>query len=125
MPVECLSKDALRKADDRPIVPLPLDEATYGKGAQVLLRPWSGQVRCDMETLVAKDKAGSADYRWFVAQNSLVDADGSAYLDDKDREWFLQCNQELIEAVFDKACQMNGIGKKELDQREKNSEAGR
>lgn len=126
--MDCLPKDRLREMDDRPIVSIALDPEIYGEDAKLLVRYWSATQRSAIEDAVMRrrernGRASSALFRWDVLKASLVNPDGTPYLEDADREWFMGKNAPMAEQIFERACKMNGLREAEVAELEGNSEA--
>lgn len=125
-----LSKEDLKKVQDRPIQPFPLDEALYGQGAELLLRSWDGAERSRIEKDWAnKARKDPASFRWEVIRSTVVDADGAPYFTDEDRQWFMGANgtpgksAATIEALFEKCGELNGLREQDVKGLAGNSEA--
>lgn len=113
------------QAEDRPLEEVPLPEC-YGKGACVYVRRMSGTERSQIEKRWY-DKEVSANpggFRWDVLLRTIVDEEGNALFTADMQADVMGKSAGTLETLFEKACELNGLRKKDVEELEKNSESG-
>ena len=113
-----LTRDLILAATDRQ--PAPLDVPEWG--GQVFLRPMSGAQRERLETIF-RDKKESA--RATVAAYSVCNEAGTPLFTDADIPALNDRSGRALDRIFAAALKLNGLGKDDLENAEKNSDSGR
>ena len=111
---------------DRPPQRISLDEELYGEGACLYGCVWSGEERSEFERAwMDKDvKKNPGGFRWDVLSLTICDDGGNLLFLEQDREGVMSKNAGTLEMLFETCCTLNGLGKKDVEELEKNSESG-
>lgn len=120
-----LTKQQIQEADDHEIVDVDVPEW----GGTVRVRSFSGDERDRFEELVsARNKnPGGANYkgvRAFLVSQVIVDEAGDLMFSEEDVKPLGRKSSRALSRIFDIACQMNGLTKKDVEELEGNSESG-
>ena len=124
--LKAIAAKAFLAADDRPLEKVPLDLALYGEGACVYVRRMSGTERSQIEKQwYDKDVADNpGGFRWDVILRTIVDEAGNALFKSDMQAAVMGKSAGTLETLFEKACELNGLRKKDVEELEKNSESG-
>ncbi len=114
--VSALSKDAILKAEDRPIECFDVPEW----GGEVLLRKWSAADTMAFEDVTTQEGEASRTAFAFAIYLSVVGDDGQRLFDESDVPALMQKGAKPLQRVFRKIRDMNRLGGDELDAAEGN-----
>lgn len=123
---ESITREAFLDADDRPLVAVPLDEELYGPDARIYVRVFDGHERSALEANWAdkETKKNPGGLRWDVLHRTLCDERGRPLFAPEDHQELMGKNAGTLETLFEKACDLNGLRKKDVEELEKNSDDG-
>jgi hypothetical protein len=120
-----LTRETILKTDDRRIEPVKLPEW----GGELFVRNLSGTELSDWQDLCAsrtdpktKKVTNSRGLKGALLVAAACDADGAPVFQEGDAEWLEGKNAAPLNRVWDKACEMSGIGGDEKKKLEKNSD---
>lgn len=96
---------------------------------------WGGDVRIglmslgdkdswDMETYTGRSGGSNAMYRAGLVARCMVDEAGKRLFTNEDAKWIAELDDCSVSPIFDAAYALNGLGKKGVEDAEKNSVAG-
>jgi len=95
---------------------------SYGKDAGVYVRHMTGEERSSLEDKYAGDKKGPVrDFRVAVLLATTVDENEAPLFTSDDDVALMGKNAGVLEGIFDRACEINGLTKKDVEELEKNS----
>ena len=106
-----LSKDAILKADDRPVERFDVPEW----GGEVLLRKWSAADQLAFEDATTEEGEASRTAFAFAIYLSVVGDDGQRVFDQADVPALMQKGAKPLARVFRKIRDMNRLGGEALD----------
>ena len=123
---KAIDKQAFLKANDLPLTWVPLPEDKYGKDAGVYVRNMTGAERSALEDRFASDKRMPVGaFRKAVLLSTVVDEEGKPLFADKDGEAVMAKNAGVLETMFERSCEINGLTQKDVDNIEGNSQSSR
>jgi hypothetical protein len=123
-----LTRDEILNADDLRYESVYVDEW----GGTVIVKSLTGTERDEMEQSMLKDKGGKnkkpdmdfGNLRSRLVALSVADKDGNKLFGIKDVEALGKKNAAALGKIFTIAQRLSGLGEKELELLEKNSESG-
>ncbi len=123
--LKAIGAKAFLLADDRPSESVLLDPRYYGDGACVYVRRMSGKERSDIEKRWYDKEVGQnpGGFRWDVLQRAVVDENGNALFEPGMQADVMGKSAGTLETLFEKACELNGLRSKDIEELEKNSES--
>jgi len=121
-----LTADDFLDAPDLDIVPVPLP-GKYGEDAGLCVRNLTGDDRSEIERQFAgRDaKQDPRNFRAAVLLRCICDAEGKQLFGEQHRDRLMGKAAGPLETLFEVACRINGFTKKDVEELEKNSPAGR
>lgn len=120
--MKTLCKDEFLDADDLPLVPMPLPEDLYGKDCGFYVRTTTATQRSLLEKRFLDEdvRKHPGKFRSIVLMLCVVDENGAPIFEDADRPRLMEKNSGTVELLFAKACELNGLTKKDVEELEKN-----
>jgi hypothetical protein len=123
--LKAIAAKAFLAAEDRPLEKVPLPEC-YGKEACFYVRRMSGTERSEIEKRWYNKEVSTnpGGFRWDVLLRTIVDEGGNAIFTADMQAGVMGKNAGTLEMLFEKACELNGLRAKDVEELEKNSESG-
>ena len=117
-------RDEILATDDAVIVPCPIPE--WGKaGKNIFIRSMTGDQRDAWEQMcLAKDGAQKDKLRASLACFTVCDGGGALVFTPADISLIGAKSAAALQRIFNKALKLNRLSKSDVDELEKNSEAG-
>jgi len=115
-----LSKEQILSADD-----LTREQVNVPEwGGDVYVYTMSGEERDSFEVSImdSKGKATFLNIRAKLCARTIRDEEGNRYFTDKEIDVLGKKSGQALDKIFDVAKRLNGIGKEEIKELEKNSE---
>lgn len=93
-----------------------------GEGAGLCIRTLSGWERSEIERMFLdrKPQEDPGSFRAAILVRTLVDGAGVRLFDDADGKALMELPAGLLERLFEKACELNGLTKRDVEALEKN-----
>jgi hypothetical protein len=95
----------------------------YGPGAHLYVKTMTGEERSRLEVEFGRGEAGKdpGAFRWAVLHRTVVDRNGTPFFKPDDRARVMEGKAaSTIESMFEFACKLNGLGKKDVEELEGN-----
>lgn len=115
-----LTRDRIRAAADRPTKRVPVPEW----GGHVIVATMDGSLRARYEQTLLEGAGGRERVRAVLVAMTVVDEAGQLLFTEADVEWLNAKSGAALDRVFDAAVRLNKLGKRDLEDLEKNSAGG-
>ena len=119
-----MTAEQFATVDDLEAEWFPLPEKLYGKDQGVYIRVMRSDEGSIIEDKVADRDVPVGEFRRLVLMSTVVDEDDSPIFDAETIAILTARNRRVVESMFERACELNGFSKKDVDEIEKNSDGG-
>jgi len=117
-----IGKEEFLQSKDKNKVWVPLPKEIYGEDSGCYVQVMSGWERSEIEKMYidGDPKQNPGGFRGEILVKTVVDESGCPIFSKTDIKEVLERNASTLELLFEKACELNGLTKKDVERLEKN-----
>jgi hypothetical protein len=120
--MKALTVEQFEQADDLGAEWFPLP-AAFGDDAGVFIRNMRADESAAMEDDVLGEDVPVDTFRRAVLLTAVVDEKNEPIFNEETIDVLMAKSRKTVQSLFDKACELNGLTKEDVDELEKNSES--